>query len=81
MHILKQQSKTETGGPGGGREGNLERSYYQTNSCHCWARLERILRYSRVKKGKVDQEMSVEVSIQPNKRRGIYLKKIQIKLV
>lgn len=34
------------------RKNNLERSYYQLNSCHYWAKLQRILRYNRLNRRK-----------------------------
>lgn len=60
-------------GPRGGWGENLERSYYQMNSCHCWARLEPILRYSHLgsekkkkrKKSPLVQIVSMTVSILP----------------
>lgn len=51
MHILKQQSKTETGGPGVGGEKTWKEVTIRRTAVIVGQRLERILRYSHLKEG------------------------------
>lgn len=50
MHILKQQSKTETGGPGVGGEKTWKEVTIRRTAVIVGQRLERVLRYSHPKK-------------------------------